>query len=116
MIVVSDGQFTLPEETPAAEARDRSADQAPEPAGQMFMIRKGVETLLMKGEPLPLLKPTLAWRRITDPGMGPLPLGPALVDGVIAHCTMINRDARRTRSLWRVFGGNRRIIRRLMLA
>jgi hypothetical protein len=46
MIVVSDGQFTLPEETTEAEPKDRSAAQAPEPAGQMFMIRKGVEACL----------------------------------------------------------------------
>jgi hypothetical protein len=26
------------------------------------MIRKGVEALLEKGEPLPMLKPTQAWR------------------------------------------------------
>lgn len=31
----------------------------------MFMIMKGVEALLEKGEPLPMLKPTQAWRRIT---------------------------------------------------
>jgi len=42
------------------------AEQAPEPAGQMFMIRKGVEALLKKGDPLPILKPSQAWRRITD--------------------------------------------------
>ena len=53
MIVVSDGQITLPEETAAAKPKDRSADQAPEPTGQMFLIGKGVEALLNRGEPRP---------------------------------------------------------------
>jgi hypothetical protein len=56
----------LIEEESAARPEHPSADHAPEPAGQMFMIRKSVEALLENGEPLPVLKPAQAWRRITD--------------------------------------------------
>jgi hypothetical protein len=68
MIVGSDGQRVLiDEERPARTEHPLSdcAPEAPEPTGQMFMIGNGVEALLKKGEPLPILKPTQAWRRIT---------------------------------------------------
>jgi len=69
MSVGSDGQRVLIAEERPATFEHASADRTPdtaEPAGQMFMIRKGVEALLEKGEPLRMLKPTQAWRRITD--------------------------------------------------
>jgi hypothetical protein len=69
MIVGWDGQLALITEERPATSEHASADrtaEAPEPVGQMFMIRKGVEALLEKGEPLPMLKPTQAWRRITS--------------------------------------------------
>jgi hypothetical protein len=69
MSVGSDGQRVLIEEERPGRVEHPSSDcvtEAPEPAGQMFMIRKSVEALLEKGEPLPMLKPTQAWRRITD--------------------------------------------------
>jgi hypothetical protein len=47
-------------EQPLAALRPEAA------SGLMFMIRKGVEALLEKGDPLPILKPTQCWRRITD--------------------------------------------------
>ena len=68
MIVGSDGQRVLIEEEHPGRPEHPSPDctpEAPGPAGQMFMIRKGIEALLEKGEPLPMLKPTQAWRRIT---------------------------------------------------
>jgi hypothetical protein len=68
MIVGSDGQNTVIAEERPARPEHPSAERTPapsEPAGQMFMIRRGVETLLEKGEPLHVLKPTQAWRRIT---------------------------------------------------
>jgi hypothetical protein len=68
MIVGWQGQLALITEERPATTEHPSADrtpETPEPGGQMFMIRKGVEDLLAKGEPLPMLKPTQAWRRIT---------------------------------------------------
>jgi hypothetical protein len=67
MIVGSDGQHVLIEEELPARSSESSEhpDRTPEPTGQMFMIRKSVEALFEKGEPLPMLKPTQAWRRIT---------------------------------------------------
>jgi hypothetical protein len=48
------------------ESEHSFAAQGPEAAsGQLFMIRMGVEALLEKGDPLPVLKPSQAWRRIT---------------------------------------------------
>jgi hypothetical protein len=71
MIVGSDGLHVLIAEELPATSEHASADRTPEtrepaPAGQMFMIRKGVEDLLAKGEPLAMLKPSQAWRRITS--------------------------------------------------
>ena len=65
MIEGSRGQLALIEGERPAESEERSTVHALEPAGQMFMIRKGIEALLEKGEPLPILKPSQAWRRIT---------------------------------------------------
>ena len=68
MIVGSDGRLVLITEERHATTEHSSADrtpETPEPLGQMFMIRKSVEALLAKGEPLPMLKPSQAWRRIT---------------------------------------------------
>jgi hypothetical protein len=68
MIVGSDGQRVLIEEERPARS-EHALDWTPEtrePAGQMFMIRQGVEALLEKGEPLSMLKPSQAWRRISD--------------------------------------------------
>src|SRR5262249_50131876 len=59
------GHIAMLEEHPE-ESEPPFAAQGPEPAGQMFMIRKGVEALLKKGDPLDVLKPTQCWRRITD--------------------------------------------------
>jgi hypothetical protein len=64
--MIMDGQLSPIEEArPAADPRC-APDREHEPAGQMFMIRKGVESLLEKGEPLSMLKPSQAWRRISD--------------------------------------------------
>jgi hypothetical protein len=71
MIVGSDGRFAFITEDRPATTEHRSADRTPEipepkeSAGQMFMIRRSIEALLEKGEPLRMLKPTQAWRRIT---------------------------------------------------
>jgi hypothetical protein len=66
MIVGSDGQRAVIEkEDRPTRPEHPSSDCASEPAGQMFMIGNGVEALLKKGEPLRMLKPTQAWRRIT---------------------------------------------------
>ena len=68
MIMAWQGQLALITEERPATIEHPSADrtpETPEPVGQMFMIRKSVEALLEKGEPLPMLKPTQAWRRIT---------------------------------------------------
>lgn len=66
IVVESDGPHVLVEEERAARPEHSSVPpEASEPDGQMFMIRKGVEALLKKGAPLPVLKPNQAWRRIT---------------------------------------------------
>ena len=65
MIGESDVQNGVIAEERPARPEHLSADRASEPDGQMFMIPRGVEALLEKGEPLPMLKPTQAWRRIT---------------------------------------------------
>ena len=60
MIVGSDGRLVLITEKRPATPEHPAADltpEAPEPVGQMFMIRKSVEALLEKGEPLRMLKP-----------------------------------------------------------
>jgi hypothetical protein len=67
--VGSDGQRVLIEEEHPGRPEHPLPDcapEAPEPAGQMFMVREGVEALLEKGEPLRMLKPSQAWRRITS--------------------------------------------------
>jgi len=65
MMVGSNSQFALVEEERTTEPEQRSTVHAPEPAGQMFKIREAVVALLEKGAPLPMLKPTQSWRRIT---------------------------------------------------
>src|SRR5262249_57311061 len=65
MIEGSRGQLALIEGERPAEPEERSTVHALEPAGEMSKIRKAVEALLEKGAPLPMLKPTQAWRRIT---------------------------------------------------
>jgi hypothetical protein len=64
--MIMDGQLAPIEEAPPATDPHCAPDGEQEPTGQMFMIRKGVEALLEKGEPLSMLKPSQAWRRISD--------------------------------------------------
>jgi hypothetical protein len=66
MIEIANDAPRLAEGNGSASPDQFLPDQPPEPAGQMFMIRKGVEALLEKGDPLHILKPTQCWRRITD--------------------------------------------------
>ena len=68
MIVGWDGRLALITGERPATSEHASADrpEIPDPTGQMFMIRKGIEALLEKGEPLRMLKPSQAWRRITS--------------------------------------------------
>ena len=56
MIVGSDGQRVLIEEERSAPSSD-CPPETPEPAGQMLMIRKGVEALLANSESLRALPP-----------------------------------------------------------
>jgi hypothetical protein len=71
--MIMDGRLALTEEErpakpgyPSADSTPETPKPTPELTGQMFKIRKGVEALLEKGEPLSMLKPTQAWRRITS--------------------------------------------------
>ena len=56
MIVRSDGRRVLIEEERSAPSSD-CPPETPEPAGQMLMIRKGVEALLANSESLRALPP-----------------------------------------------------------
>ena len=66
MIIEAAGHIALLEEHPEEPEQPFAAQGPAEASGQMFMIRMGVEALLKKGDPLPVLKPTQCWRRITD--------------------------------------------------
>jgi hypothetical protein len=63
MIIEAAGHI---EEHPEKPEHPFAAQRPEEASGQMFMIRKSVEALLEKGDPLPILKPSQAWRRITE--------------------------------------------------
>ena len=66
MSIEAVGRTALLEERPEKPEHPFAAQRPEAASGQMFMIRKSVEALLEKGDPLPILKPSQAWRRITE--------------------------------------------------
>src|SRR5262245_57314795 len=66
MTVEAAGHIAMREEHPEEPEQPVAAQGPEEASGQMYIIMKGVEALLEKGDPLTVLKPTQCWRRITD--------------------------------------------------